>query len=139
MGAQPHQEPDIYQLTMLDIQQIYSQHYGVQTPIESGYKIPEMFDAAISGKLKSMGLSVKMWFKPIQIPKVIKALKNLDLLIVQELFMTEPANWRDVVLPASSFLKTVHSPTVKDGFQAVHQAVQPLAERNPMGKSLSIS
>ena len=67
--------------------------------------------------------------------KVIKALKNLDLLIVQELFMTETCKLADVVLPASSFLEK--NGTFTNGerrVQAVHQAVQPLAGTKPDGQ-----
>ncbi|HOP21823.1 MAG TPA: formate dehydrogenase subunit alpha [Gammaproteobacteria bacterium] len=136
MGAQPHQGAGYLSAYDTDIQQIYSQHYGVQTPIESGYKIPEMFDAAISGKLKSMwiiGEDVVQTDPNTQ--KVIKALKNLDLLIVQELFMTETCKLADVVLPASSFLEK--NGTFTNGerrVQAVHQAVQPLAGTKPDGQ-----
>lgn len=37
--------------------------------------------------------------------KVIKAIKSLDLLIVQEIFMTETAKLAHVVLPGASFLE----------------------------------
>lgn len=59
--------------------------------------------------------------------KVKKALNNLDLLIVQELFMTETALLADVVLPGASFLEK--SGTFTNGerrVQRVKKVVEPI-------------
>jgi formate dehydrogenase major subunit len=108
----------------------------VQTPISKGYKIPEMFDAAIAGDLKALwviGEDVVQTDPNTQ--KVIKALNNLELLVVQELFMTETAKMADVVLPASSFFEK--SGTFTNGerrIQAVNQVIEPLAGTKPDGQ-----
>ena len=97
-------------------------------PGEIGYKIPEMFEAAIAGKLKAMwiiGEDVVQTDPNTQ--KVIKALNSLDLLIVQELFMTETAKHADVILPGASFLEK--SGTFTNGerrVQRVQAAVEPI-------------
>ena len=59
--------------------------------------------------------------------KVIRALEATDLVIVQELFMTETAKYADVILPGTSFLEK--SGTFTNGerrVQAVRQVVEPL-------------
>ncbi len=136
MGAQPHQGAGYMSSYDETWQKTYSQHYGVETPITSGLKIPEMFDAAIDGKLKSLwiiGEDVVQTDPNTQ--KVIKALDNLELLVVQELFMTETAKIADVVLPASSFFEK--NGTFTNGerrIQAVNQVVEPLAGTKPDGQ-----
>jgi formate dehydrogenase major subunit len=88
-----------------------------------------MFDAAIDGKLKAL------WIIGEDVVQtdpnsnhVIKALDNLDLFVVSELFMTETAKMADVVLPAASFLEK--SGTFTNGerrVQRVNKVVEPLA------------
>jgi len=128
MGCQPHQGAGYFTISEENAER-YQEHYGVETPLNAGLKIPEMFDAAISGKLKAlwiMGEDVAQT-DPNQ-NHVLKALNNLDLLIVQEIFMSETAKLADVVLPGTSFLEK--SGTFTNGerrIQAVRAAVKPLS------------
>jgi formate dehydrogenase major subunit len=136
MGAQPHQGAGYMSSYDEKWQQAYTQHYGVETPITRGYKIPEMFDAAIDKDLKAMwviGEDVVQTDPNTQ--KVIRALDSLELLVVQELFMTETAKIADVVLPASSFFEK--SGTFTNGerrIQAVNQVIEPLEGTKPDGQ-----
>jgi len=128
MGCQPHQGAGYFPISKENSKK-YQEHYGVETPLNAGLKIPEMFDAAISGKLKAlwiMGEDVAQT-DPNQ-NHVLNALNNLDLLIVQEIFMSETAKLADVVLPGTSFLEK--SGTFTNGerrIQAVRAAVKPLS------------
>lgn len=128
MGAQPHQGAGYLDMYDTDIQSLYANFYQAPSPTDIGLKIPEMFDAAIAGKLKIlwiMGEDVVQTDPNTQ--KVIRALKNLELLVVQELFMTETAKLADVVLPAASFLEK--NGTFTNGerrIQRVNQVVKPL-------------
>ncbi|MDH3648452.1 MAG: formate dehydrogenase subunit alpha, partial [Saprospiraceae bacterium] len=136
MGVQPHQGAGYLDISDPEINSRYSDFYGVTVPIEIGYKIPEMFDAALEGKLKALwiiGEDVVQTDPNTQ--KVIKALKATDFVIVQELFMTETAKYADVILPGASFLEK--SGTFTNGerrVQAVHQVVEPLAGTKPDGQ-----
>jgi len=127
MGCQPHQGAGYFPIDILENNLKYQQHYGVKMPTQAGLKIPQMFDAAIVGKLKAlwiMGEDVAQT-DPNQ-NHVLKALDNLDLLIVQEIFMSETAKLADVVLPGTSFLEK--SGTFTNGerrIQAVRAAVKP--------------
>ena len=128
MGVQPHQGAGYLDVTQPDINARYSEFYGVNVPLEIGYKIPEMFDAALQGKLKAIwiiGEDVVQTDPNTQ--KVIKALNATDFVIVQELFMTETAKYADVILPGASFLEK--SGTFTNGerrVQAVRQVVAPI-------------
>ena len=128
MGVQPHQGAGYLDITNPEVNARYNTFYGVDVPSHIGYKIPEMFDAALEGKLKAIwiiGEDVVQTDPNTQ--KVIKALNNTDLVIVQELFMTETAIQADVILPGASFLEK--SGTFTNGerrVQAVRQVVEPI-------------
>ncbi len=127
MGVQPHQGAGYLDITKPEVNKLYNSFYGVDVPSHIGYKIPEMFDAALKGKLKALwviGEDIVQTDPNTQ--KVIKALESTDLVIVQELFMTETAKYADVVLPGASFLEK--SGTFTNGerrVQAVRQVVKP--------------
>jgi formate dehydrogenase major subunit len=136
MGVQPHQGAGYLDVTNPEINAKYNAFYGVEVPSHIGYKIPEMFDAALQGKLKALwiiGEDVVQTDPNTQ--KVIKALESTDLVIVQELFMTETAKYADVILPGASFLEK--SGTFTNGerrVQAVRQVVKPIAGTKPDGQ-----
>ena len=136
MGVQPHQGAGYLDVTDPEINTRYNKFYGVDVPTHIGYKIPEMFDAAIEGKLKALwviGEDVVQTDPNTQ--KVIKALESIDMVIVQEIFMTESAKYADVILPGASFLEK--SGTFTNGerrVQAVRQVVDPLPGTKPDGQ-----
>ena len=136
MGCQPHQGAGYLDVTQAGVQEKYKQHYGVEQPPVPGYKIPEMFDAALTGDLKALWLIGEDVIQTDpNTAKVTRALENLELLVVQELFMTETAKLADVILPASSFLE-------KDGtftngerrVQRVNAVIPPLPGTKPDGQ-----
>ncbi len=128
MGCQPHQHAGYLDAYDSEINQKYIDFYKAPVPLEKGYKIPEMFDAAIKKDLKAlwlMGEDVVQTDPNTQ--KVINAMENLELLVVQELFMTETAKYATVVLPGASFLEK--SGTYTNGerrIQKLQKVVEPL-------------
>ncbi|MCB9234710.1 MAG: formate dehydrogenase subunit alpha [Bacteroidia bacterium] len=136
MGAQPHQGAGYFDVTNPEFHAKYEAFYSAKLPSHIGYKIPEMFNAAIDGKLKAMwimGEDVVQTDPNTQ--KVIRALQACDLVVVQELFMTETAKYADVVLPGASFLEK--SGTFTNGerrIQRVNQVVAPLPGTKPDGQ-----
>ncbi|MEZ4874172.1 MAG: formate dehydrogenase subunit alpha [Flavobacteriaceae bacterium] len=136
MGVQPHQGAGYLDVTNEQINQRYNEFYGVEVPKAIGYKIPEMFQAALSGKLKALwviGEDIVQTDPNTQ--KVIRALEATELVIVQELFMTETAKYADVILPGASFLEK--SGTFTNGerrVQAVRQVVNPIEGAKPDGQ-----
>ena len=129
MGAQPHQGAGYMDVTNPEINHRYNTFYkSNKVPMHIGYKIPEMFDAAIKGDLKALWIiGEDVVQTDPNTNKVMKAMDSLDLLVVQELFMTETAKHATVVLPGASFLE-------KDGtftngerrIQRVQKVVEPL-------------
>jgi formate dehydrogenase major subunit len=80
--------------------------WGVTIQSEPGLRIPNMFDAAIEGHFK--GLFVQGEDIAQSDPNtvhVVSALKSLELLIVQDLFVNETAKFAHVFFPGTSFLE----------------------------------
>lgn len=136
MGCQPHQGAGYFAVDKAQNIEYYQDHYGVKNglidsdtpwPNQIGYKIPEMFNAALAGDLKAlwiMGEDV-VQTDPNQ-KHVVASLSNLDLLVVQEIFLSETAKMADVVLPGTSFLEK--NGTFTNGerrVQKVNAAVAP--------------
>ncbi len=136
MGVQPHQGAGYLDVTMPENLAHYAAQYGVEVPSRKGFKIPEMFEAALEGHLKAlwiMGEDVAQ--TDPNTTKIVAACNNLELLVVQELFMTETAKLATVVLPGASFLEK--SGTFTNGerrIQRVQRAVEPLPGTKPDGE-----
>lgn len=138
MGCQPHQGAGYYDVTVPEYHQMYEEFYGVKLPNYAGLKIPQMYDAALAGKLKALWLMGEDVVQTDPNTHHVKAaLAELDLLVVQEIFITETALLADVVLPAASFLEK--SGTFTNGerrIQRVQQVVEPLEGTKPDGQIL---
>ena len=136
MGVQPHQGAGYLDITKPEVNAKYKEFYGVHVPDKIGYKIPEMFEASIEGKLKALWIiGEDVAQTDPNTKKVNAALDALDLLIVQELFMTETAKRADVVLPGASFLEK--SGTFTNGerrIQRVNQVVEPVGDAKVDGQ-----
>jgi formate dehydrogenase major subunit len=129
MGAQPHQGAGYMDVTDPEINAHYNSFYGTKDiPLHIGYKIPEMFDAAIAGDLKAIWIiGEDVVQTDPNTNKVIKAMDQLELLIVQELFMTETAKHATVILPGASFLEKEGTFTNGERrIQRVNKVVEPI-------------
>lgn len=129
MGCQPHQGAGYLPVNDPDIHRMYEQFYGAQLSDKIGWKIPQMYDAALAGKLRALWvMGEDLVQTDPNTEHVKKALNSLEFLVVQELFMTPTAQFANVVLPASSFFEK--SGTFTNGerrVQRVNAAIPPLA------------
>ncbi len=137
MGVQPHQGAGYLNVNDPEIQAYYAQKYGIaQMPKKEGMKVPEMLDAAIKGKLKA--LYIKGEDTVMTDPNTnhsIKAFENLELIVVQELFMTATSELADVILPASSYFEK--NGTFTNGerrVQRVNKVIEPIGNTKPDGQ-----
>ncbi len=84
----------------------FSEAWNCQLPTKPGLKEPQMYKATLEGKLKAMYI---IGYDPAatqaNIHHVKSAMKKLDFLVVQEIFMTETARLAHVVLPAGCFFE----------------------------------
>ncbi|MET0067435.1 MAG: formate dehydrogenase subunit alpha [Candidatus Thiodiazotropha sp.] len=136
MGVQPDLGAGYLDYRQPEIQAHFEAIYGAPVPTGPGLKIPQMFGAAREGKLKALWIMGEDILQTDPNSCEVKySLSLLDLLIVQELFLTETCSMADVVLPAASFLEK--SGTFTNGerrIQRVNAAIEPLPGTRPDGE-----
>jgi formate dehydrogenase major subunit len=100
---------------------------GRPLPTKRGMKTPDMWDAAIVGRLKGLwiiGYDVAQTDPNLK--KVHEALKRTEFLVVQDLFLSETAKFAHLVLPGASFLEKDGTFTnLERRIQRIRKAVEP--------------
>ena len=104
MASLPNVLPGYQKVDDDELRGKFEKAWGVELPNEVGLTVVEVMNAAETGQLKGLLIMGEnpMLSDP-DLTHVERALKNLDLLVVQDLFLTETAELADVVLPAASF------------------------------------
>ena len=104
MGCTPNMYPGYQRVDVPAVKEKFEREWNVRLSDKVGLTATEMLQAVTNGSLKAMYI---MGENPVlsdpDMGHTIKALKELDLLVVQDIFMTETAELADVVLPAASF------------------------------------
>jgi formate dehydrogenase major subunit len=73
---------------------------------QKGLTVTEIIGSALAGGVRGMYmLGENPFLSDPNINKVRKALSTLEFLVVQDIFLTETAEFADVILPASSYLE----------------------------------
>ena len=84
----------------------FEEAWGAPLDPKRGLTVTEIIGAALQGGVRGMYMMGENPFlSDPNINKVRKALSALDFLVVQDIFLTETAEFADVVLPASSFME----------------------------------
>jgi formate dehydrogenase major subunit len=100
---------------------------GRPLPAKRGIKTPDMWDAALEGRLKGLwiiGYDVAQ--TDPNLTKVREALSRLEFLVVQELFLTETTKFAHLVIPGASFLEKDGTFTnLERRIQRIRKAVDP--------------
>jgi len=104
-----------------------------EPPPNGGASLVEMLDRAGAGILKAMFIVGE---NPVgSLPAQVRAeesLRKLDLLVCQELFLTETAALAHVVLPVASSMEKSGTFTNTEGHvQAVRPSIEPIGESRP--------
>jgi len=135
MGCQPHQGAGYFPVADEKIQNFYTEKYGVVHPTKAGLKIPQIFDAAINREVKAVWIiGEDVVQTDPNSAHVAKAMNALDLLVVQEIFLSETAKHADVVLPGTTFLEKEGTFTnTERRVQRVNRAAKPLPGTKPDG------
>jgi formate dehydrogenase major subunit len=115
-GLIPMFYPDYQGVDTGDTRQRFEQAWGATLDPNRGLTVTEI----IGSVLKPVGvrgmymLGENPFLSDPNINKVRKALSALDFLVVQDIFLTETAEFADVILPASSYLEKDGSYTNTD-------------------------
>lgn len=128
MGCLPNVLTAYQSVTVPAVREKFAKFWGVENiPEKSGLTIVEIVDAAAKGGIK--GLYVVGENPMISDPDlhhVAEGLKNLDFLVVQDIFLTETAQLADVVLPAACFAEKEGTfSNTERKVQRVRKAVTP--------------
>ncbi len=103
-GCLPNVYPGYQNTEDAEVRSKFEKAWGTALSQKKGLKATEMIPAALEGKLKALYI---MGENPaVTDPNThhtVKALKSLDFLVVQDIFMTETAELADVVLPSACF------------------------------------
>lgn len=131
MGALPDVLPGYQSLKDENIARKFSKFWGQEFARDKGLTLGEMMNNAIEGDIKSLFIMAEnpMLSDP-NLKHVEESLKSLELLVVQDIFMSETAKLAHVILPGASFIE-------KDGtFTNTERRVQRVRKAiNPVGKS----
>ena len=106
MGSFPHELPGYQHVADDEIRGRFEAAWGVTLDNEPGLRIPNMFDAALDGTYKGMycqGEDIAQ--SDPNTNHVQAALRSLECLVVQDIFLNETAKFAHVFLPGASFLE----------------------------------
>jgi predicted molibdopterin-dependent oxidoreductase YjgC len=103
MGALPDRLPGFQHVENDTLRAKFEAAWGVTIPPKRGWHLSGMFDAMERGELTAVYCIGE---NPVQSEadqhRAIRLLEGLDMLVVQDLFLTRTAELADVVLPASA-------------------------------------
>jgi formate dehydrogenase major subunit len=104
MGAQPTDFPGYQKVKAEGVVEKFEKAWGVPLNRNVGVHATDVFPAAIRGEIKGLYIYGE---DPVvtdaDTTHIIKALESLDFFVLQELFMTETAQYADVILPGMSY------------------------------------
>ena len=139
VGALPNVYPGYQQVAAEDSRTRFEKAWGVSLSDKPGKTIVEITEAAYKGDIKGLYI---MGENPVlsdpDLKHVKEAYKKLDILVVQDIFLSETAQMADVVLPSACFAE-------KDGtftnterrVQRIRKAVPPPGEAKADWKIIS--
>jgi len=130
MGGLPNVYPAYQQVVSEDAQKKFEAAWGAKLSSKPGLTLMEMMAAAGSGAIKALYI---MGENPLlsdpDLQHVKKELQKLDLMIVQDIFLTETAQLADVVLPVTSFAEKEGTfSNTERRVQRVRKAIEPPGE-----------
>ena len=116
-----------------ELRKEFEERWKVTLPAASGWKSTEMIEQARRRVIRGMYISGENSVRThSDSGGVAEALTRLDFLVVGDLFLTETAEFADVVLPAASSFEQVGTFTnTERRVQMVHPVVAPLGEAKP--------
>ena len=131
MGALPNYLSGYQTVEDSVLREKFEKRWNKILPSKTGLTVTEIIEGASSGKIKALYIMGEnpMLSDP-DILHVAKALKNLEFIIVQDIFLTETCEFADIVLPSACFAE-------KDGtFTNTERRIQRIRKAiNPPGQA----
>jgi formate dehydrogenase alpha subunit len=133
MGALPNVFPGYQKVFNPEAVEKFSKAWGAELDSKTGLTHLEIFDHVTEGKIKAMyQIGENPIISEANSNHVKEALHKIEFLVVQDIFMSETAQYADVILPAASFAE-------KDGtftnterrVQRIRKAIEPIGDSKP--------
>ncbi len=106
MGSFPHELPGYRHISDANVRGLFEKEWNVTLDPEPGLRIPNMFDAALDGSFKAMYIQGEDFAQSDPNTQHIEAaLRSLECVVIQDLFLNETAKFAHVFLPGSTFLE----------------------------------
>ena len=106
MGSFPHELPGYRHVSDPTVRTMFEQMWGHAIQPTPGLRIPNMLDSALSGSFKGIFIQGEdIAQSDPNTVHVTEALKAMDIVIVQDLFLNETAKFAHVFFPGTSFLE----------------------------------
>jgi formate dehydrogenase major subunit len=121
-------------VSLHDARQLFESVWRAQIPEGRGLNMLEMMDAAEAGKLKALwAIGYDIALTNANTAATERALRSLDLVIVQDLFLNETARqFGSVFLPAaSSFERDGTFMNAERRIQRIRKAIEPVGRSKP--------
>ncbi|CCC81903.1 formate dehydrogenase subunit alpha [Thermoproteus tenax] len=134
MGAAPGRLPGYQPLTDPAVRGKFEEAWRCRLPEFVGFRSTEMVEMARRGVIKMMYIVGENSVRSHPDARAVaEALSRLEFLVVQDIFLTETAEYADVVLPAvSSALEDEGTFTnTERRVQATHKVVEPPGDARP--------
>ena len=133
MGGLPHVLTGYQPVNDPQVREKFSKVWGRRLPDRPGMTITDMVTAMVEGKLKALyviGENPKL--SDPDLNHFSHALKQLELLVVQELFLSETAQVGDVVFPAASVAEKEGTFTnTERRCMKINRAIAPMGKALP--------
>jgi formate dehydrogenase alpha subunit len=133
MGGLPNVYSGYQSVADSAVREKFEKAWNTALPTNPGLTVVEMTNAAEQGRLRALYIiGENPMLSDPDINHVRRALENLELLVVQDIFLTETAQMADVVLPGACFAEKEGTFTNTDRtLLRVRKAVEPPGDSLP--------
>ena len=106
MGSFPHELSGYRHISDSATRELFEKDWGVSLEPEPGLRIPNMFDAALDGSFRGMYIQGEDFVQSDPNTQHIEgAMRAMECVVVQDLFLNETAKFAHVFFPGSTFLE----------------------------------
>ena len=132
-GSMPNIFPGYQLVDDESVRSKFEAAWGVSLPITKGLDNRQMIEAIHEGKLKSLYIKGEDTItSDANANDVERALRSLEFLVVQDVNLSQTAQYANVILPASPSLEKEGTFTnTERRIQRIYKALEPLGESKP--------
>ena len=106
MGGLPNVYPGYQKVVDENAQAKFEKAWNCKLDNKIGITVTEMFDAMYDGNLKGLYvMGENPYLSDPDQNHIIKAMERVDFMVVQDMFITETAEYADVILPAAAYME----------------------------------